>query len=379
MNSPQLLIATGGILTFAFLGATQALYGPLVPGLQQAFAVDTTAVGLVFTAHGFGALLGILAPGILRVPWLATRWLGIATGLLLLGAAALSVAPTWPTMLAAAFVLALGFGVHVVRLNGLFVAGFGTRGMAMSQLINAAFSVGSILGPVALGLSGAPSQRIFGAVAILALALLPVSLATERGARLIRIDPLGPAHSTSGGKGSRALLAAFVALMCLVCGLENSISGWTTTLALARGYSFPGAANLTALFFGAIFTGRLLAAGLGHRAQASLLVIAALGCIACLLLIAAVTSAGPIAFALTGFAIAPIFSATLVWVGAALPTTPHANASVIGGALLGSAIFPALVGRVIGHFGPAAAPPAVLGLALASLAVAVWLYLARRD
>ena len=376
MNSPQLLIAVGGILTFAFLGATQALYGPLVPGLQRAFAVDPAAVGLVFTAHGSGALLGILAPGILRAPWLAKRWLGVATGLLLFGAVALSIAPTWSTMLAAAFVLALGFGIHVVRLNSLFVAGFGARGMTMSQLINAAFSVGSILGPLGLGLAGAPSRRIFGLVAILALALLPVSLATERGARQIRIDSAGSGHSARGG--SRALLAAFIALMCLVCGLENSISGWTTTLALAHGYSFPAAANWTASFFAAVFTGRLIAAGLFHRSRPGLLVIAAVGCITGLLLVATLTGAGPIAFALTGFAIAPIFSATLVWVGAALPTTAHANASVIAGALLGSAVFPALVGRVIGHFGPSAAPPAVLALALASLAVAVWLCLGRR-
>ena len=82
-------------------------------------------------------------------------------------------------MLAAAFMLALGFGIHVVRLNSLFVAGFGTRGMTMSQLINAAFSIGSILGPIALGLSGGPSRSIFGGVALLALALLPVNLATD--------------------------------------------------------------------------------------------------------------------------------------------------------------------------------------------------------
>jgi predicted MFS family arabinose efflux permease len=378
VTNPQLLIAAGGILTFAFLGAVQALYGPLVPGLQRTFGVGASDAGLVFAAHGFGALAGIFAPSLLQVRALAGRWLRIATGLLLVGAAALYLAPTWSAFLAAAFVLALGFGVHVVRLNGLFVAAFGARGMTMSQLINAAFSVGSILGPLILGLSGAPSRGIFAGVALAAAALLALNIATDRRARGLTAAPLGQ-HGTAGPTtGSRIVLAGFVAMMCFIVGVENSIGGWTTTLALASGYSFPQAANFTELFFGPIFLGRLLAAGVGHRVPAGALVVGAIGCIAALVATAALTRAGPIAFALAGFAIAPIFSATLVWVGRVLPITPYTNAMVIGGAVLGNAVFPALVGRVIGRFGPAAAPPAILCLAAAALVVALWLQFMRR-
>jgi MFS transporter, FHS family, glucose/mannose:H+ symporter len=377
------LIAVAGILTFALLGAIQALYGPLLPGLQRAFGLDASTVGLVFTAHGLGALAGILGPSFVRAPALSSRWLSIATGLLLVGAAAITVAPTWPAMLAAVFVLALGFGIHVIRLNSLFVAGFGTRGMAMSLLINAGFSVGAILGPLAVGLSGEPSQRLFGGVAVLALALLPITMLADRSGRaVVSAAALGhqpkPGVRTGSRLRSHALLAAFVALMWLTSGTENSIGGWTTTLALAHGYTFSGAANLTAMFFGSIFAGRLLAAGLGHHVKPAFLVLAEIACLAALLSIASMTHAAPIAFALTGFAIAPIFSATLVWLGAALPTSAHANALVIGGALLGAASFPPLVGRVIGEFGVSAAPPAILCIALAALAVACCIYVARR-
>jgi hypothetical protein len=279
-------------------------------------------------------------------------------------------------------VLALGFGIHVIRLNSLFVAGFGARGMAMSQLINAAFSVGAILGPVAVGLSGELSKRLFGAVAVLALGLLPVTVLADRKGRAVASAALG--HEPKSGVRaatrlrSRALLGAFVALMCLTSGTENSIGGWTTTLALANGYTFSSAANLTAMFFGSIFAGRLLAAGLGHRVKPAFLVLAGIGCLATLLSIASTMHTAPIAFALTGFAIAPIFSATLVWLGAALPISAHANALVIGGALLGAAFFPPLVGRVIGQFGVSAAPPAILCIALGALAVAVAIYVVRR-
>ena len=376
------MIAIAGILTFAFLGAIQALYGPLLPGLQRSFGVATSDVGLVFAAHGLGALTGIFLPSFIRARAVANRWLSIATAMLLVGAAAISVAPTWYTILTAAFVLALGFGIHVVRLNSLFVAGFGSRGMTMSQLINAAFSVGAIVGPLVVGLLGEPSTRVFGGVAVLALLLLPVNVMADRKGRKVPLAALFNEAKTSRPPGShlqsRTLLCAFVALMCFASGAENSISGWTTTLAIASGYTFASAANFTALFFGSILIGRLLAAAFGHRVKPAFLVLGGISCIAVLLTIASLTHGAPFALALAGLATAPIFSATLIWLGAALPISAHANAFVIGGALLGAAFFPPLVGRVIGAFGASAAPPAILCIALGALAVAIGIYVARR-
>jgi fucose permease len=378
MQASQRLLAAKGLATFAFLGAIQALYGPLVRGLKQTFGIDTSEAGLIFTAHGGGALIGILTPLFLRVSWLKSHPLAIATTLMMLGAGGLLFAPSWPLMLVAAFVLALGFGIHVERLNSLFVAGFGTRGMTMSQIINAAFSIGSILGPVALALSGGPSRSVYGAVALVALALLPISLAADARVKQPGADRSGMGSSAHARTGSRTVLAAFVAMLCLVSGVENSIAGWTATLALARGYTYAEAANLTALFFGTILGGRLLAAVFAPRARAGVLVVTAIGGAALLLALAGVTASGPVVFALSGFALAPVFSATLIWVGSALPTSPHTNAIVIAGALLGAAVFPALIGKVIDVFGAGAAPSAILVLALAALGAAIWLHFVRR-
>jgi FHS family glucose/mannose:H+ symporter-like MFS transporter len=372
MTPADRIIATGGVLTFAFIGAVQALYGPLVPTFQRDFAIEAGTAGLVFTAHGSGSLCGILAPSIVRVNVLATHWLALATALLFLGATALSLAPTWPLLLTAAFVFALGSGIHVVRLNALFVAGFGRRGMAMSQLINAAFSVGAILGPLVLGATADPSPRMFRTIAMLALALFPLSVLIERKARL-GVSCRNQITELGREEAPWRLLAAFVTIMCLVGGVENSIGGWTTTLALAEGYTYREAANLTALFFAAILTGRLVVVAVGHRARAGRLVIASIGAMAVLLTITTLTTAGALAFALTGLAVAPIFAATLVWVAGVLPTSRHANAVVIAGSLLGNAVFPALVGRGIAHFGERAIPPATLVLALAALVIALWL------
>jgi len=365
------LVAAGGALTFAFIGAVQALYGPLLPAFRSSFAIDAGAAGLVFAVHGAGSLCGILAPGVLRSRPLARHGLAVATTLLFIGAAGLALAPTWPWLLAAAFVFALGFGVHVVRLNELFVTGFGAGGMAMSQLINCAFSVGTILGPLALAAVAHPSPRLFGLVATLALALLPASVLIERTAPRMAVASTERSPVLAEAKDSWRRLAAFMAIMCLVGGVENSIGGWTATLALAAGYAYRDAANLTALFFGAILAGRLAAVGLAQRVPAGRLVTGSLAGIAVFVAGAVFTSAGVIALALTGLAVAPIFAATLVWLGAALPHSRHAGAVVIAASLLGSGMFPALVGRVIERFGEAAAPPAILMLAVAALVVAL--------
>jgi FHS family glucose/mannose:H+ symporter-like MFS transporter len=343
-----------------------------LPGLQRAFDIDTGTVGFIFTAHGAGALVGIFVPSVVTSPALGARWLSAGTALLLLGAGVLCVAPTWPVTLAGAFVLAVGFGIHVIRLNSVFVAGFGSRGMAMTQLLNAAFSIGSIVGPVAIGIAGSPSMGLFGAIAGGALVLLPMCTLADRASIAMTPSSLaGDKNSATLSRKGGVLLAGFVLLMSMLVGVENSIAGWTATLGLASGFSYSGAANLTAAFFCCVFAGRLVAAGLAHRVRASVLVIAALACVVAFLSIAAFTRAAPSAFVMTGLALAPLFAATLLWLAMVLPATRHANALVIGGALLGSAVFPPLVGRVIGHFGVAAAPPAILCIAIAALITAV--------
>ena len=372
----QRLLAVFGILTFVLIGAIRALYGPLLPAFERRFAIDTSVVGTIFTAHGLGTVVGIFVPDTVSTARLAQRWLGVATALLGFGAAALWLATSWPTALAAAFVIGVGFGIHVIRLNSLFIAGFGPHGMTMSQLINAAYSIGSILGSLAIGLWAAAFTWVFGVVALLALALLPVSVLTDRTCSDIPTAPPSKVGSGSGG-GQALLIAGFVALACLTGGVEASVAGWITTVALEQGYVFGAAANLTAAFFACFFASRVLAAGFAGRARPATLVIGAIGGVALLMSVAVAPRAAPLALAASGFALAPIFAATLVWLDRSAPRTRYGKALAVGGSLLGSAIWPALVGQVIGCFGIAAAPPAILAIALAALVVAISIHALR--
>lgn len=118
MASNSRPIAVSGILTFAFLGVIQALYGPLLPELRREFASDSASVGLVFSAHGFGALSGILAPSLIRAQAVTSRLLGIAVFPAIIGRAiaqfgASAAAPTVFSLGLVAFIVAV-----FMRLGG---------------------------------------------------------------------------------------------------------------------------------------------------------------------------------------------------------------------------------------------------------------------
>jgi fucose permease len=368
MSPAQRLTAVTGLLTFCFMGAIQALYGPLLPALQSRFGIDAAAAGVIFSAHGGGALAGILLPDVMRV--LGRAWLALATALVALGALVIALAPSWPVLLSGACVLALGFGIHVVRLNSLFITGFGARSATMSQLLNAAFSIGSVIGPLVLGVGAWAYPGFYGGIIAVSLALLPLCAMTDR--RASAAEPASPARTPHPWQGETLLLlCAFAGLMSLAVGAENAIAGWMTSIALARGLDAAQGASMTAVLFGLIFLGRLFSAGFAHRMAARRLVLLALTFLCALLTISAATRCVVPALVLCGLAIAPLFAGTLAWLAHTMPDPRRANAPVIAGALTGSALFPWLVGRIIGHWGIDAAPGAILVIGLAALGLAL--------
>jgi MFS transporter, FHS family, glucose/mannose:H+ symporter len=369
------LLALSGILIFAFLGIAQGLYGPLLPSFGKEFGVGTSAVGLLFAAQGLGEVIGVLLPTHVRVPVFERGWLAVACSCVVAGFVALLLSPTWSAVLASIFIVGFGFGIIVLRLNTLFARSFGLRSLTMLQILNAAFSVGTIIGPLIIGLFHPPIRMLYSVIAGLALLLVPIGLFAERKAA-----PVAPLHEASDSYrqsssiGSRShVLIGFILLMILVIGVEHSIAGWLSTLSLAAGWSATFGANVTAAFYALIFTGRLVAAVTGLKFDARLTVLTSIigvaGCVA----ISLWPSAMPFGLALAGFAMAPFFSATLVWLGQVLATSRSANSLVIAGAIVGSAIFPPIVGRVIDGLGAGVAPAAILLTAILGLVACIFL------
>lgn len=354
--------SAGAFLAFCLLGAVQAMYGPAIPAFRSTFALSTSSAGLILSAHFCGAVGGIVLAGALGQReaggWRVSGWLA----LVVLGCLAIGVAPGWAAVLAGVFVIGVGYGGAVLDINTIFASGYGDRSAAMLNLINAAFGVGAMAGPVAIGAISAGAVRMpFGAIGLIAAGCVPLlftpagTIARSREARanIRRTTPI--------------LLVPFILLFMLYVGLEGDIGGWEPTHLIARGFSHAAAANTTALFWAALTIGRILAAPISLRVAPLRILMVALGSFCGLMILASVSPLAPLAYTLAGLALAPVFPLGFVWLRAALPSMRLAPTFGLLGALGGGAIFPPLVGRAMASTTPDALPIALLLLALLCL------------
>lgn len=354
--------AFSSVLVFVLIGAAQALYGPVLPVLSRELGVSVGTAGLLISAHSVGALLGVLSAVPLRGRSLARWRAGVAVALLGVGAALLALATTWTAALLAAGLIGLGYGAITVGLNSLFAAGFGSRSAAMVNLLNALFGVGAIVGPLLVAATTPNARLPFVVVAVSALLLLPLAFALD--------DRVESAAPTEAPRAPRGPLVGFITLLALGVGVEASSIGWTATYLVGLGAAPQAAARFTALFFVMFTLGRLAVAPLSLRLAPPTIVLTTLALAVALLLVAHVPSVAPYALAALGAALAAVFPNTFTWASRAVQARQDATAVIVAGALLGSAVFPALVGQVVAFAGERAIPTALAALAAVTLLMA---------
>lgn len=183
-----------------------------------------------------------------------------------LGSVAFAFSPSWPLALLGALVTGFGFGGIDYGLNQLFATGFGQRGPAMLNILNAHFGIGAIAGPALIGLLGADRYpAVFTAFAVMA-ALLLIPLGGVRG-RTSGGRPAGAAGHPANlpARRTAALLTAFVVLYVLHVGVEAGVGGWEPTHLAAVGHSTTLAASATSVYWLMLTLGRFLVAPLTLR------------------------------------------------------------------------------------------------------------------
>lgn len=368
-SAPPRSLALLGLSAFLLLGLIYPILGPALPRLSEQFELRATGAALLLSFNSAGAFLGVVITGLVSRRLSPQRRSLIAALILALGSVALALAPSFGLALAAALALGFGFGMLDLTMNVWISTSYAERSAAVLNLLSASFGVGAVLAPLAVGLAGGNFRLPLLGCAALATALLLVLLLTP--AR----SPMPPAALTAAPalRHSRWLLGGFVALFLLYVAVEGGVGAWEVThLKATLSISTARAAQLSALFWVSFTLGRLISAPLALRLAPAPLIIAALSLAALSLALAAVPTFAALAYTLTGFFLAPVFTTGLVWLTRVMPGGA-APTFVFAGSFLGPVMFSPLIGSLRDAFGPAAIPLTLLGITLAALALVVGL------
>jgi len=341
------------------MGAQGAAYGPLLGPLTHRFGVDLPTAGATISANFTGGLIAVTASLWLlaRVPARRFVWSGL--GLTALGGLGVALAPAWPLFLAGVAVAGTGFGALDIGLTNIVAHSEGSHRSAPLNLVNAAYGLGAVAGPLLVTLAASDLFRLFGGGALLAVALMP-AVAGIRG-RL-------PHEPDAGRPGRGLLVVLFMAAFVLYVGVEWGIGAWMPSHLEFLGRPPAIAAALTSGFWLAFAVGRLLAALIPAGVPEGAIVLGGCAAATLSLLLALVSPLAPAGYLLAGLAIAPIWPTAVAWLARRRPRDAGATSWLFPAAAVGGAVVPAGAGLLMGRVGLGWAPVILAGVAAATLA-----------
>lgn len=332
----RLALLLTGCAAFAMMGAGLSLYGPSVLSYQDLFGLTTGQAGWVLSAHWIGSLSGVL------VMFLFPGVIGPRPGLFLLatGGALLGAGLSWIATLLGAVTLGLGYGLLTAVFNPRILQAFGARGPAMLALINAVFSFGAILAPLAFSLVTTHPERLFivmgGLTALVLLGAGPAS----------RVK----AGDATAGKGFRLNLPILV-LGAFGIGMEVSLVGLGPSALVRSGIEEAMAAKLLSAFYLTFLLGRIGLIFLAHRLPAFSIFLAGMALTSLGLWGCAVFSPAWF-FAPLGLAVGLFFPGYYVTGSMLLGNDPRVSPFLIGIAQIGAAILPLVLAQMMEPMGP---------------------------
>lgn len=375
---------------FILIGATDAVFGPLLHPIASGFGVSLPVAGTVISVQFAGALTGVL--GELAI----LRWaphLPIATFALIVlvaGSLTIALARTWPVLLVGVYLAGAGFGGTDFSLNTLMSRTARRGRAARLNILNAAFGAGAVLGPAVAGWLGAATLTWgFGIAAAACCALaaglsgvrpaprgadprgagpLPAPAADQDAARGLPEDQPPPARTGNFARPVRrpalgwqhGAIGAIALAYLLYVGTESGTAGWIPATLVGLHYSPRSATVVTSAFWGAMTVARLLVVPVSRVIPAPRIVLAAGGLLTVALALTAIPAVAPAGYIVAGFAAGPIFPTGLDWIGTAFSggrqATSWALLSSFGGGVAG----PAAVAVAVSVAGLASVP-AVLG------------------
>ncbi|HWY70162.1 MAG TPA: MFS transporter [Terriglobales bacterium] len=332
---------------FIVLGVVTTLLGPILPLLSSRWPVTTAQLGSLFFWQFIPSTIGTLLSGAAFAKRSFRLGVVLGVALCLLGVCGLIWAD-WNLGRAAVACYGVGLGIALPAINLAVAEANQARRAAAVSLVNFAWGLGAISGPLLLRLTHSLSGFL-AALSVLVALGLAASAFWEMPPKTNAVSPDQPTTPTPG---SIWILAPLIAIsMFLFCGVENAVAGWATTLALPSFADAFRATNANEAFWAFFLTGRALAPfALRRMSEGKLLLVsiitAAAGVLAFYLAAHAPTIL--LACAITGLGVGPGFPLLISRVSELIGPERPACTVCFAFAGIGAATLPSAMG-VIGE------------------------------
>lgn len=275
--------------TFASFGISLIVVGALLPRILADFHWSYAAAGVVLAANSVGYFVSTLLSGLLVQRIGLKRVIVIGLGIEAVSLFFFGSTPSVIANLTLNLFIGVGQGGVEVVVNTSATRMEREGDSHLMMFVHAAFSVGAIIGPVAIGIIVArslPWQEVYRAVALLVIAIA-VTLSLLPFGRIERTQPAATEASPRLRSllGYPLLLLAFLALLLYV-GLEVGVSNWVSEyFVTVFGTPASTGAFMVSVFWFGILIGRLSVSLIarGSRQAATLVGLALLTMVGLLL------------------------------------------------------------------------------------------------
>ena len=354
---------------FVALGLTYAPLGPTLTNLANHTSVALDQISIIFSARGFGYLVGSVVGGRL---YDSMRGNPIVIGTMILMAAMLALTPLISSLwllVIVIFFLGAFQGTLDVGGNTLLVW---VHGEDVSPFMNAMhffFGVGAFLSPIIVAQVLANSDQVHWAFWSLSLLVLPVVLvmlglpSPDSPNHQVEDEPAKGEANPQRNPGNpkpqnhRLVLPLIVLFFFMYVGAESGTSGWIATYAKAMGIGDATlAAYLTSAFWIAITAGRLLSIPLAaHMTPKGVLLLDLIGAVLSIGVPALWPRSSIAVWAGTigvGLFMASMFPTMVSFAERRLTVTGRVTSWYFVGGSLGGMTLPWVIGQLFESFGP---------------------------
>ena len=340
--------------TFAALGLTFSILGPVLPTLAEQTHSSLTQISLLFIARSVGSLVASVGGGRMfdRLP--GNLMVAIAMALMIITGLLVPLIGSFWLLLFCLFLSGIAHGIMNVGGNVLLIW---THGKDVAPYMNALhffFGVGTFFAPILVAQVVLVTGSMTWAFWLVALITLPLLIY----ALLVRSPkPQQQPGVAREGKLDGWLVAGFCLIFAGYSGAGQAFSGWIFTYVTRLGLAdATSAAYLNSVYWGALMIGRLISIPLTVRFSPKALLRADLiGALASIGLITLfphslwVIGVGSAGF---GFSLATIFPTSMSLASRHMLMTGKVTSYFAVGSSLGALVLPWLVGQLFEPVGP---------------------------